>query len=142
MKKGVIGIAIVIALIASFFALSKPEPRTTTAVKAASTTRSAPTNFSQVQAAIASGAQLLDVRTAEEYATGHIEGATNFSLQDLQAGKRPAGSQSQALYVYCHSGNRSGQATAILQNAGYRNVVDLGAITHVESIGGKLVTGS
>lgn len=142
MKKWVIGLVVVIALIGSFFAFSKPEPSTTTAVKSASTTRTVPTSFSQVQTAIAEGAQLFDVRTADEYTSGHIEGAINLSLQDIQAGKRPTGSKNQTIYVYCHSGNRSSQATAILQGVGYSNVVDLGAITKVESIGGKLVAGS
>lgn len=140
MKKLIIGAIVGLALIGGFFAFSKPESGTTTATNTANTSQFTPTHFSQIQAAIASGAQLLDVRTPEEYAAGHIEGATNFSLQDIQAGKRPSGSKSQAIYVYCHSGNRAGQAAAILQNAGYSNVIDLGAIAHVESIGGKVVT--
>ena len=142
MKKGIIGAVIAIALIGSFFALSKPESNTPSSVQGASTTMARPTTFSQIQTAMAGGAQLLDVRTAAEYTAGHIEGATNFSLQDLQAGKRPTGNKTQAIYVYCHSGNRATQAANILQNAGFPNVINLGAITQVEAIGGKLVTGS
>ncbi len=142
MKKWTVGTIVTLVLVGSFFALSKPESSSPTSVRGANATRAVPTTFSQVQTAITRGAQLLDVRTTAEYAAGHIEGATNFSLQDLQAGKRPTGSTRQTLYVYCHSGNRSGQATAILQSSGYTNVIDLGAITHVEAIGGKLVTGS
>lgn len=140
MKKVIIGLVALVALVGGFFALSSPDTGTNTAQT--QTTSSAPTSFSQVQSAIAGGGQLLDVRTAEEYVAGHIGGATNFSLQDLQAGKLPTGSKDQALFVYCHSGNRSGQAYTILKNAGYTNVTDLGAITHVQDIGGKLVTGS
>jgi rhodanese-related sulfurtransferase len=142
MKKWIIGIIAVVALSTSFLILSKPDNSKTTGVESANTSTALPTNFNQIQSAITNGAALLDVRTAEEYVAGHIEGATNLSLQDVQAGKRPNGNKNQVLYVYCRSGNRSGQATTILQKDGYSNVIDLGAITKVESIGGKIVTGS
>ena len=143
MKKVIIIAIIALALIGSFFALSKPAGNTpanlaTTNVAA----KTMPTAFSQIQAAMKSGALLYDVRTAAEFSAGHIEGATNFSLQDIQAGKRPSGSKTKTIYVYCHSGNRATQAATILQAAGYTNVTNLGAITQVEAIGGKLVTGS
>lgn len=136
MKKWVIGLVVVAALVGSFFAFSTPAKNDTT--KTASTKVSI-TSFSQVQTAVKNGGQLLDVRTADEYTAGHIEGASNFSLQDLQAGKLPTDVKDQALFAYCRSGNRSGQATTILKAAGYTNVTDLGAITHVQAIGGKLV---
>ena len=88
-----------------------------------------------IQTDIKSGAQLIDVRTADEYNTSHIDGAINLSLQDMQSGTMPNISKDKTIYVYCHSGNRSGQATTILKAAGYK-VTDLGAITHVQSLGG------
>ncbi|MCA9325810.1 rhodanese-like domain-containing protein [Candidatus Saccharibacteria bacterium] len=94
--------------------------------------------FSSVQADVKNGAVLYDVRTPEEYASGHFASAANFSLQQMQAGQLPSVSKDTKIYVYCHSGNRSSQATAILQNAGYTNVVDLGGLSSVESIGGTL----
>lgn len=95
--------------------------------------------FQTVQSDVANGSQLVDVRTAEEYAAGHINGAVNLSLQDIQAGKMPSVSKDKTVYVYCHSGNRSSQAAALLKTAGY-SVVDLGAMTHVQSIGGTITT--
>lgn len=95
--------------------------------------------FQAVQNDVSNGAQLIDVRTAEEYAAGHINGATNLSLQDIQAGKLPTTSKDKTVYVYCHSGNRSSQAAILLKGSGY-TVVDLGAITHVQSIGGTITT--
>ncbi len=139
MKKLSIGIVIVAALIGGFFVISKP---TSQEANMAATVQGSITNFSQVQSGVASGGQLLDVRTVEEYVGGHINGAINFTLQDLQAGKLPAGGKDQKIFVYCHSGNRSSQAMIILKQAGYTNVDDLGAITHVQDMGGKLVTGS
>jgi rhodanese-related sulfurtransferase len=89
---------------------------------------------------VKNGAHLYDVRTADEYKSGHFAGALNWSLQDMQAGKLPGVAKDAKIYVYCHSGNRSGQATTILAQSGYTNVTDLHGISAVESIGGKLVT--
>lgn len=97
-------------------------------------------SFAIVQSDVRAGAQLYDVRTADEFTMSHFEGAKNWSLQDMQAGKLPNVSKDTKLYVYCHSGNRSGQATQILRQAGYSEVVDLGGIPDVEAIGGTLTT--
>ena len=75
--------------------------------------------FAAVTQDVKNGAKLYDVRTAEEYKDGHFKGATNWSLQDMQAGKLPDVAKDTKIYVYCRSGNRSGQATTILKNAGY-----------------------
>lgn len=94
--------------------------------------------FATIQQDVANGGQLVDVRTVEEFTTSHIDGAVNVTLQDIEQGKMPEISKDKPLYVYCRSGNRSGQATVILKNAGYQNVVDLGAMTSVESLGGTI----
>lgn len=140
MKNWTFGLIIAVLLVVGgFFVLSEPNNDSGTTAKSANTT---PTSFDQIQSAVGHGAQLLDVRTADEYTAGHISGASNFSLQDMQAGNLPTGSKQQTIYIYCHSGNRAGQATTILKNAGYGSVINLGAIAHVQAIGGKLVTGS
>ena len=94
----------------------------------------------QDEEAVASGAKLYDVRTADEFASGHFAKAENWSLQDMQAGKMPTVAKDTKIYVYCHSGNRSSQSAALLQQAGYTNVTDLHGVANVESLGGKLVT--
>ncbi|MBP9761972.1 rhodanese-like domain-containing protein, partial [Candidatus Saccharibacteria bacterium] len=72
--------------------------------------------FSIVQNEVNAGtATLLDVRTAEEFASGHFAGATNLSLQEIEAGRLPDSVKTQRLYVYCRSGNRSAQATTLLK---------------------------
>ncbi len=104
-----------------------------------STAPSAPSlSMQSIQNDVSSGGQLIDVRTPAEYTSGHIDGALNLSLQDMQAGKIPTASKDKPIYVYCHSGNRSSQATVILKSAGYQNVIDLGAMTHVQSLGGTI----
>ncbi len=94
--------------------------------------------FATIQSDVKNGGELIDVRTPEEYAAGHIDGAINLPLQNIQSGSMPHVSRDKPIYVYCHSGNRSSQATVILKNAGYATINDLGAITHVQSLGGVI----
>ncbi len=139
MRKKVIVVGVILMLVAVGIYLAAPE--STSDNKAAQKSEVTPElTFKDVQESITNkGGQLLDVRTAEEYEAGHIEGAINLSLQDIQAGKLPDLSKDKTVYVYCRSGNRSKQAMTALTAAGYTQVKDLGAITHVQSIGGKLV---
>jgi rhodanese-related sulfurtransferase len=74
---------------------------------------------------------ILDVRTPQEFNDGHIEGALNLDfyaaafkdeLDKLDKGK--------TYFVYCRTGNRSGQAVAIMQASGFREAYNLsGGIT-------------
>ena len=95
--------------------------------------------FTEVAQALGQGAKLYDVRTADEFAANHFEGALNWSLQDLQAGKLPDVPKDTVLYVYCKSGNRSGQATALLKENGFTNITDLGGLASVQAAGGTLI---
>ena len=67
----------------------------------------------------------LDVRTPQEYAEGHIEGAINIDvLSDdfaAEASKLPT---DRTIALYCRSGNRSKKAAAILADKGYK-VIEL-----------------
>ena len=94
--------------------------------------------FAVIQSKIKDGAQLLDVRTAEEFDSGHFAGAINLDVEDIIAGKLPDAAKDTQLYVYCRSGNRSAQAVSLLKQAGFTNITDLGGLTDVESIGGTL----
>ena len=74
------------------------------------------------------GAALLDVRTSEEYRGGHIPGSRNVPLQAIDRVTSVAENKDTTLFVYCHSGARSRQATSMLQNMGYTNVNNIGGI--------------
>ncbi|MBM6898899.1 rhodanese-like domain-containing protein [Gemmiger formicilis] len=74
------------------------------------------------------GALLLDVRTPEEYAEGHLPSARNLPLQSLEGIASVAPAKDTPLYVYCRSGARSGQATGQLQRMGYTKVTNIGGI--------------
>ena len=71
------------------------------------------------------GYMILDVRTLEEYADGHIPGAIcvpNETIDDVMPDKE------QLILVYCRSGNRSKQASKKLAELGYSNVKEFGGI--------------
>ena len=73
-------------------------------------------------------AVLLDVRTAQEYREGHIPESINVPLQTIDNVTSIMENKDTALFVYCYSGARSRQATAILQHIGYTNVQNIGGI--------------
>jgi phage shock protein E len=83
---------------------------------------------------------LLDVRTPEEYNEAHFEGAMLLPLQDIESGEQLSVDKTKTIYLYCRSGNRSAQATRLLQAQDYE-VVDLGGIDDVLALGGKLTPG-
>ncbi|HAJ38754.1 MAG TPA: rhodanese-like domain-containing protein [Chloroflexi bacterium] len=70
---------------------------------------------------------LLDVRTPEEFNSGHIPGAVNISVDQL-AQRLSEVPQDKPVVLYCRSGNRSNQAAQILDRAGYTQIYDLGGI--------------
>jgi rhodanese-related sulfurtransferase len=137
MKRIIIVLVIVFAVFGGVIGFSGAQKTTTSSSRDAAAQES---EFGKVEQAVAGGAKLYDVRTADEFATGHFENAVNWPLQDLQAGKLPDVSKDTKIYVYCHSGNRSGQSTMILKQAGYTNVTDLHGVANVEALGGRLVT--
>lgn len=71
---------------------------------------------------------VIDVRTAAEFAEGHVQGARNLDIQngDFEAALVDL-DKSLSYSVYCRSGNRSAAAVEIMRNAGFTNVVDLGS---------------
>lgn len=81
----------------------------------------------QARTLVAEGAFLLDVRTPEEFADGHIEGAVNVPVQSLRE-RLDEVPRDRPIVVYCQSGRRSAAAAAILEQAGYEAIHDLGGI--------------
>lgn len=73
-------------------------------------------------------AVLLDVRTPQEYREGHIPGSKNVPLQTIDKVASVTENKDTVLFIYCYSGARSRQATAMLQNMGYTNVTNIGGI--------------
>jgi len=69
---------------------------------------------------------VLDVRTTEEYAAGHVPGALNIPHTELASrlDELPV-SRSTELVVHCQRGGRAAVAESLLVDAGYTNVRDL-----------------
>ena len=74
------------------------------------------------------GAVLLDVRSAEEYQRGRIPGSHHLPVQEVQNVSTVVPQKDAAVFVYCHSGVRSGQAVKIMKQLGYTNVNNIGGI--------------
>ena len=72
---------------------------------------------------------ILDVRTPDEFAAGHIPGAINVANESIVS-KEPVElpDKDQLILVYCRSGNRSKKAAEKLVNMGYTNIVEFGGI--------------
>lgn len=72
----------------------------------------------------ANSVQLLDVRTPQEYAEGHIDGASNINIHsdDFQQRAEKELSKDSTILVYCRSGRRSMEAAEMLTKLGYKVV--------------------
>ncbi len=75
-----------------------------------------------LQAALAGGAPLIDVRTPGEFASGHVPGAKNIPLDELPARMGELGDPAAEVFVICEVGGRSAQAASSLAAAGRRAV--------------------
>lgn len=64
---------------------------------------------------------ILDVRTDGEYRDGHIEGAVNIPVNELEGRLGELEKEDETL-VYCRTGNRSGTAVGILKENGYEKI--------------------
>jgi rhodanese-related sulfurtransferase len=103
-------------------------------------THLSPTDFGE--RASQAGAVLLDVRTPDEFAAGHLQGAINIDVEAGDFADRVAELDKGAVYaVYCRSGNRSQTAMATMSAAGFTDLADLtGGITAWADAGGAVVT--
>lgn len=68
---------------------------------------------------------IIDVRSEEEYASGHIEKSLNIPLDYINEIQIDTNNK---LIVYCQSGRRSKEAFKILKKLGYESVLDMGGI--------------
>ena len=85
---------------------------------------------------------LLDVRTAEEFNEGHIEGAINIPFDELPQRAAEIGAETDApIVLYCRTGRRVRIAETALAEVGYSNLIDLeGHIQEWKAAGLPLVS--
>lgn len=76
---------------------------------------------------------LIDVRTVAEFEEEHIKGALNLPLDELEdIVGQAVPNTSDILVIYCRSGNRTKVAAAILEDLGYKVILDAGGILDYE----------
>jgi rhodanese-related sulfurtransferase len=87
---------------------------------------------------------VLDVRTPEEYARGHVEGAVNIPHSELPGRLAELeAARGRTLVVYCESGRRSGIALDALHGAGFERALQLeGDMRAWRAQGRPLVSGA
>ena len=76
---------------------------------------------------------VVDVRTQDEWNRGHLEGALHIEWQDILQLSSDI-NKDEKIYLYCRSGNRSGKATKILEDAGYINVINACSIQEASKL--------
>ena len=78
---------------------------------------------------VEAGATLVDVRTPEEFAAGHLPGAVNLPVDELPQRLGELGSPEKPLVIYCRSGARSTRAERLLKERGFEQVFNLGPMS-------------
>ena len=111
MKKLLVAAISAVAITTSFVAYANTAPQT---------------EQSAVQQEKAKGVWI-DVRSAEEFNAGHLQGAMNIPHDKIIEGVKAIGSDKDApINLYCRSGRRAEAALTELKNAGYTNVTNHG----------------
>ena len=111
MKKLLVAAISAVAITTSFVAYANTAPQT---------------EQSAVQQEKAKGVWI-DVRSAEEFNAGHLQGAVNIPHDKIIEGVKALGSDKDApINLYCRSGRRAEAALTELKNAGYTNVTNHG----------------
>lgn len=87
-------------------------------------------NYKQI---VANGATILDVRTKEEYAGGHIKGSLNIPLQSLTAASIAKLDKQKPVITCCASGMRSASAKGILKSQGFTEIYNGGGWYSLQS---------
>lgn len=81
-----------------------------------------PTEFKEKSA----NNKIIDVRTPQEFSEGHIEGAVNINFfDDTFLEQISKYKKDEPVFIYCKSGNRSGQASKKISDLGFKQIFDL-----------------
>ncbi|WP_200875584.1 rhodanese-like domain-containing protein [Hymenobacter sp. IS2118] len=82
--------------------------------------------------------KILDVRTPEEFAQGHLQGAQNVDFRASDFKQQLSLLDPAGRYVlYCATGNRSGRAAVVMKEQGFESVINAGAYDALQAAGAK-----
>ena len=94
----------------------------------------------QEQMEIRADTIVIDVRTPEEYGSGHLDGAVNIDVNSGVFAEQIATLDPAGDYVvYCRSGNRAGQAVALMEKAGIGAATNAGSLEQAAKATGLAV---
>jgi rhodanese-related sulfurtransferase len=124
--------AFVLAMLLAACASSGPPPASPAPAPPTGTPPPAAASADRVDGAAAhalvrDGATLVDVRSPDEYAAHHLEGAINVPAGD--APSHDFGGKDKPVVLYCNKGHRSQQAGDALRSQGYTRVYVLGPMS-------------
>ena len=86
---------------------------------------------------------VLDVRTPEEFAEGHLAGARNIDVSADDFDERVAQLDTDAsIVVYCRTGNRSAEAVERMEGLGFTDLTDVGSLQEASDATGLAITAS
>ena len=91
------------------------------------------TDNTQLIEAIKEGAFLIDVRTPAEFSGGSVKGATNIPLDRISTQLAKLKNK-KSIVVFCRSGGRSSQAKTILEQNGFKNIINGGTWNDVNDV--------
>jgi len=81
-------------------------------------------------------AVLVDVRTPAEFEAGHLQEAQNADFLSGQFAKEiQTWDKKKTYYLYCASGNRSGKAAKLMDEAGFRKIYNIGGYSDLKAAG-------
>lgn len=90
-------------------------------------------NAEELKNIINNNAFLVDVRSPGEFSSGSAKGAVNIPLDRINTQLNKFKGK-ENIVVFCRSGNRSGQAKAILERNGFKNVFNGGTVSKVANL--------
>lgn len=82
-----------------------------------------------VKEKIQNGAKIFDVRTPEEFNSGHYPGAINIPVDQISKRIQEFGDKSTPIVIYCASGGRSSSARNALMSVGFTDVTNAGGLS-------------
>lgn len=83
---------------------------------------------------------VIDVRTPDEFASGHLDGAINIDWQGADFTEKVAELDTNGVYVlYCRSGNRASQALDAMTSMGFSNLSNAGSVDNAASVTGLAI---
>ncbi len=145
-------VTVLIVVVGGFFVFSQPnddmsEPRVSDSSQRVLDMSLVPTDLPAMLTKVMErqsepNVYVIDVRTQAEWEAGHIEGAMLWGLaEEISLGNLPPVPKNAELYIYCRTGNRSGQAIRIMQDAGFTNMVNTRGLSDWQTAGGSIATG-